>query len=148
MSGRRFSAFFWLTVSLFVAEGCVAEQPGSTGAPGFGKVTVQEARELMQKHQGRTDLVIVDVRTPAEFAAGRLAGAVNVDFRSLDFEAKLARLNRDTSYLIYCRVGHRSANSVPVFKRLGFVSVLDMQGGITEWQRQGLPVEPAPAPRT
>jgi phage shock protein E len=148
MSRRGFSALFSLTMGLFLAEGCVAEQPGSTGAPGFGKVTVQDARELIQKHQGRTDLVIVDVRTPAEFAAGRLAGAVNVDFRSPDFEAKLARLNRGTSYLIYCRVGHRSANSVPVFKRLGFVSVLDMQGGITEWQKQGLPVEPATPPGT
>jgi phage shock protein E len=110
-------------------------------------VTVQEARELIQKHQGRTDFVIVDVRTPAEFAAGHLAGAVNVDFRASEFEAKLTRLNRGTSYLIYCRVGHRSANAVPVFKRLGFVSVFDMKGGITEWQRQGLPVEPASAPK-
>lgn len=148
MSRRGFSALFSLTLTLFLAEGCVAEQSGSGGAPGTGRVTVQEARELMQKHQGRTDLVIVDVRTPAEFAAGHLAGAVNVDFRSSDFEAKLARLDRGTSYLIYCRVGHRSGNAVPIFKRLGLVSVLDMQGGITEWQKQGFPVEPAPPPGT
>jgi len=148
MGGRRSSALFLLTLSVFLAEGCVAEQPGSAGTPGIGRVTVQEARELIRKHQGRTDLVIVDVRTPAEFAAFRLAGAVNVDFRAPDFEAKLASLDRGTSYLIYCRVGHRSANALPIFKRLGYVSVLDMQGGIVEWQKQGLPVETARPPGT
>jgi rhodanese-related sulfurtransferase len=148
MSRRRFSALFSLTLSLFMAEGCVAEQPGSEVALRIGGVTVQEARELIQTHQGRTDLVIVDVRTPAEFAASHLAGAVNVDFRSPAFETKLAGLDRSKSYLIYCRVGHRSGNALPIFKRLGFVSVFDMQGGITEWQSRGLPVEPAPAPGT
>jgi phage shock protein E len=148
MSGRCLSALFLLMLSVPLAEGCVAEQPGTAGTPGIGRVTVQEARELIRKHEGRTDLVIVDVRTPAEFAAGHLIGAVNVDFRSPEFEAKLASLNRATSYLVYCRVGHRSANALRIFKRLGFVSVLDMQGGITEWQKQGLPVGPPTPPGT
>ena len=123
-----------------------AEQPGTGEAPRIAGVTVPEAHQLIQQHQGRTDLAILDVRTPAEFAAGHLAGALNVDFRAAEFEAKLGKLDRAKSYLIYCRVGHRSGNALPIFKRLGFVSVFDMQGGITEWARQGLPVEPAPAP--
>jgi rhodanese-related sulfurtransferase len=148
MSRRRFSALFSLTLSLFLAEGCVAEQPGSRAASGIGQVTVQEASQLIQTHQGRTDFVIVDVRTPAEFVASHLAGAINVDFRSPDFQTKLARLDRSRNYLVYCRVGHRSGNALPIFKRLGFVSVFDMQGGITEWHKQGFPVEPAPPPGT
>lgn len=99
----------------------------------------------MRKNQGRADFVVLDVRTPAEFAAGHLAGAVNLDFRAADFEARASKLERSRGYLVYCRTGHRSSLALPILRRLGFTSLYHLGGGITEWQREGLPVEPAPA---
>ena len=81
------------------------------------------------------------MRTPAEYGEGRIAGAVNIDYRGADFAAKLGELDRDTSYLVHCRSGRRSTNSMTTFKELGFKSVYHLDGGILAWQEAGQPVE-------
>ena len=108
----------------------------------------REAQALIQKNRANAEFVVLDVRTPAEFAAGHLAGAINVDFKSPDFQAQAAKLDRGKTYLVYCRTGHRSGLALPLLQRLGFSHLLHLEGGISAWQREGLPVErpPTPAP--
>src|SRR5690606_39273519 len=55
------------------------------------------------------DTVVVDVRTPSEYASGHLEGAVNVDFQSAEFDATIAELDPDVEYVVYCQSGNRSA---------------------------------------
>lgn len=86
-------------------------------------------------------VVILDLRTPGEFAAGRLAGARNLDFRAADFEQQLAKLDRKPSYLIHCASGRRSTSALESFERLGFRSVIHLDGGIGAWERAGKPVQ-------
>lgn len=74
---------------------------------------------------GRT---VIDVRTPAEFAAGRLDGAVNLDLQSFDFRDQIDALDRGGKYLIYCHSGNRSAQAAAIMDELGFEDVVDGGG--------------------
>ena len=85
--------------------------------------------------------MILDVRTPGEYAAGHIAGAVLLDYRPPTFEDELGGLSRDATYLVYCRSGNRSAGAVEVMARRGFTRIYELAGGIQAWERAGLPVE-------
>lgn len=87
------------------------------------------------------DLVILDIRTPEEFASGHIVGAINIDYYADDFETKLAELNLDVPYVMYCNSGNRSSNALPVMDSLGFDEVYELDGGIQAWYGASLPVE-------
>ncbi len=85
-------------------------------------------------------LVVLDVRTPEEYAEGHLDGAVLVDFYEPDFAEQLAALDGDVPYLVYCRSGNRSGQALGMMEQLGFTSVADIDGGIVAWAGAGLAV--------
>ena len=107
---------------------------------GVKDVTVEQAKQLIQERGGKPDFVVLDVRTPGEFAEGRLPGAVNVDIQAPDFGNRLGALDRGKGYLVYCRTGNRSMKAVQVMQRLGFRSVYHMAEGILRWQKMGFPM--------
>lgn len=86
-------------------------------------------------------LVVLDIRTPEEFAAGHLANAINIDYYADDFESKLAELDVSVPYVMYCNSGNRSGNALPVMDSLGFEEVYELDGGIQAWFGAGLPIE-------
>ncbi|MFI8595114.1 rhodanese-like domain-containing protein [Microbacterium sp. NPDC078428] len=96
-----------------VMSGCAATAPGS--------IVIGD------------DTVVVDVRTPAEYAGGHLDGAINIDFQSPQFDAAIAELDPDDEYVVYCQTGNRSAQAVAAMEDAG----LDVQdaGGISEAER-------------
>ena len=104
------------------------------------EVTVSQARELIQQRARDAQFVILDVRTPEEFAQGRLSGAVNVNLMAPDFERRLGALDRGKTYLVYCRTGNRSVKAIQIMGRLGFRSVYHMFEGILGWQKKGFPL--------
>lgn len=85
-------------------------------------------------------LVLLDVRTPEEFAQGHLRGALLYDVKAPDFDAKVAKLPRAAKYLLYCRSGHRSGIALARMKAMGFTDVRHVAGGIQAWNAAGLPV--------
>ncbi|MEV8136584.1 rhodanese-like domain-containing protein [Microbacterium aurantiacum] len=87
------------------------------------------------------DTVVVDVRTPAEYAGGHLDGAVNIDFQSPEFDATVAELDPADEYVVYCASGNRSAQAVAAMEAAG-LDVTDA-GGIAAAERAtGLPIIP------
>jgi rhodanese-related sulfurtransferase len=116
-----------------------ATAPLAAGAR-FQEVTVNQARELIQKRARNPQFVILDVRTPEEFAQGHLSGAVNVNLMAPEFERRLGALDRGQTYLVYCRTGSRSAKAIQAMERLGFRSVYHMSEGIVGWQRKAFPL--------
>lgn len=88
------------------------------------------------------DLVILDVRTPEEFAEGHIDDAIMIDFYSDDFADQLAGLDPDVPYVLYCRSGNRSGQTLAIMEQLGFTSVQDVDGGALAWQEDGLPLVP------
>lgn len=85
-------------------------------------------------------LVILDVRTPAEFAEARLDGSIMVDYNAADFRDRVDELAKDVPYVMYCRSGNRSAGAREIMRELGFTEVYEIGGGINDWVRSGLPV--------
>ncbi len=103
-------------------------------------ITSLEAYSLIQANAGNGDFIIIDVRTPEEYAGGHIENAMNVDYYSASFKDEINGLARDSTYLIYCRTGARSAGARDIMKELGFQNIYNMTGGITDWVAKGLPV--------
>jgi rhodanese-related sulfurtransferase len=70
--------------------------------------------------------VIIDVRTPEEFAAGHLDGAMLVDIKNPSFDAEIARLDAAASYIVYCRTGNRSAQAADRMRAIGIENITDL----------------------
>lgn len=73
--------------------------------------------------------ILVDIRTPDEFASGHIAGAINVDFYSPDFVTRMTEIGRAKELYIYCRSGARSGSAVAALSQAG-LHVVDLPGGI------------------
>ena len=136
-----------LTLGL-IAAGCgggtngssAAEAPGPTDQA-HAQLTTVNANEAAAIHEDPPDgLVVLDVRTAEEFAEGHLDGAVMVDFYAPDFADQIARLDGNTPYLLYCRSGNRSGETLVLMRQMGFTDVTEIDGGIAAWQQAGLPV--------
>lgn len=84
--------------------------------------------------------VIIDVRTPGEFAGGHLEGALNIDVQSPDFAAQVSQLDPSKDYFIYCRSGNRSGQAISQMSNMGFTSMIN--GGSVEQASNysGIPV--------
>ena len=74
----------------------------------------------------QSDAIIIDVRTPEEFAAGHLEGAVLIDIKDASFDSKIAALNPDAAYIVYCRSGNRSAQAVERMRGAGIDDITDL----------------------
>ena len=111
-----------------------------TGAPSTS-LAPASADSLIRAQAKDPRFLLVDVRTPEEYAQGHLAGARLVDFKSPDFSDKIGKLPRDGKILIYCRSGHRSGMALSRMKEMGFSDVRDVEGGIDAWTGKGLHVE-------
>lgn len=85
------------------------------------------------------DAVLLDIRTPEEFAEARIEGSINIDFYEADFADRIGELDRDTSYVVYCRSDNRSGQAMDLFRDLGFAEVHEIDGGIVAWIEAGLP---------
>lgn len=106
----------------------------------IGDITVQEAFDLIEEEQDNPDFAIIDVRTPEEYTEGHIENAVNIDFRTDDFEDRISELDREKTYVIYCRSGVRSAGAFDVMERLDFHEAYNVLEGITGWTDAGFPV--------
>lgn len=72
------------------------------------------------------DAIIIDVRTPEEFAAGHLDGAMLIDIKDASFDAKIAALDPNAEYIVYCRSGNRSAQAVARMREAGIANITDL----------------------
>jgi rhodanese-related sulfurtransferase len=77
--------------------------------------------------------VLLDVRTPAEFAGGSIEGAINIDFKAADFEQKIGELDKTKTYFVYCLSGIRSKKAADRMSELGFESLYVLNGGYSAW---------------
>ena len=102
-------------------------------------ISTIDAYNLIQQNSNNSNLIIIDVRTTDEFNNSHLASAINIDYYSPDFKSNVSALDKNKQYLVYCRTGVRSAAATQIMLDLGFKDVLNMNGGITQWQKDGYP---------
>jgi hydroxyacylglutathione hydrolase len=104
-----------------------------TTAPPVPELSVDEAAAQ------RDDALVLDVREPAEYAAGHVPGAVNVP--QADLATRLAELPCDRPLLVVCQGGYRSLRAAQFLRQAGFDQVASVQGGTDAWRTAGHPVE-------
>ena len=103
-------------------------------------VSAKEAADLIDKYNGDSGFAVLDIRTPGEFQSGHLPGAILIDLYSQTFVDQLSRLDKEKTFLIYCRSGNRSTKSLEIFKKLKFQKIYHMSTGIRAWQSEGFGV--------
>ena len=102
---------------------------------------IQPSQYMSEYVEPNASHLLLDVRTPQEFASGNIAGAANIPLQVLP--QQMRDIPRDRPIIIYCRSGNRSRTAVQTLASAGYNDVYDL-GGIIAWQRNGLPVQ-APA---
>lgn len=85
-------------------------------------------------------VVVLDVRTPGEFAAGHIENAINIDVEGMTFDSEIAKLDKNVEYAVYCHSGRRSAIAAEKMTKAGFNKVANLEGGIISWQSAGYPL--------
>ena len=103
-------------------------------------VSPREFKQLLDERKDDPDVVLLDIRTPKEFKTGHIRGAQLLDYYSGDFVERLKRLDREKTYLVYCRSGNRSGKSLPIFEQLGFRHAYHLESGINGWLKEKYPV--------
>ncbi len=111
------------------------------GAQTIDVINIKVPVEVFAQNIASGEYTVLDVRTPEEYAAGRITDdAMNINFYADDFRSQLAALPKDAKYLIYCRSGGRSGQTLSLMKDLGFLHVEDLKGGMNAWQKDNRPV--------
>jgi len=123
----------WLTAT-WVLHSCSFAQNSNTQ-----NFTRLSAAEFAEKIQQTPAAVVVDVRTPAEFAKGHLPQALNIDWKGSEFDKQMATLDKAAPVFIYCLSGGRSASAAHKLSAAGFQNIYELEGGITQWRAAELP---------
>lgn len=114
----------------------VAEEQTVVEAEGvITAVTPEEAEKLIRK---REDLMVVDVRTLRERKRAAIAGSIHIPMQEI-FQNRVS-WPHDRPLLLYCAVGGRSSAAANWLQKQGFTEIYNLDGGIIEWQKQGLPI--------
>ena len=78
-------------------------------------------------------VVLLDVRTPEETADGKIEGAIEIDYEADGFEAKVDKLDKSKTYLVYCKRGGRSSEACELMAEKGFKNLYNLKGGYMAW---------------
>jgi phage shock protein E len=132
-------------LGVIAAFSVFAESPQAqhaTPAPKIAQVS-QDALLKMQANDS-SGLLLLDVRTPKEFAAGHVPGAVNIPYDQV--ASHLSEIPKGDEVVLYCHSGRRAGLAADVLAANGYTKLAHLEGDMLGWQSAGRPVEPSDAP--
>jgi rhodanese-related sulfurtransferase len=118
---------------VFSVTPALAEPEAPAEAPSIASL------ELSARLGSGTAPVVIDVRTPEEYAAGHIPGALNIPFDQV--AKRISEIDAPHGVALYCMVGPRARKGEAALLSEGYTSVLHLEGGMAAWQAAGLPVE-------
>ena len=121
--------FIAVSVALMLVSLLVGCNDG-THKNAYEQITPAEAKALMDSEEG---YVILDVRTPEEFAEGHIEGAILIPDYEIGEKAENVLTDKDQLILVYCRSGRRSKNAANELAKLGYTNIKEF-GGINDWK--------------
>lgn len=101
--------------------------------------TLYSASEFDSLIKNNPSAVLIDVRTSNEFSKGHLKDALNLDWKSSEFQKQLEAVDKDQTILVYCLSGGRSSEAAEEMRKKGYANVLELDGGILAWRAENLP---------
>jgi len=135
---RRIAATVLAVAAITGMSACSSTTPASSPASSAaGQHMAASDFSTAMKQPGT---IVLDVRTPAEYASGHLAQAKNIDIEASSFTNQIAALDKNATYAVYCHSGNRSGTALEQMTAAGFTHVYDLAGGIDAWQSMGGPL--------
>lgn len=128
---RRWWGFFTAGITTLLIAACA-----SSNEQAQTELNPQAFQAGLQK---TPDALILDVRTPEEYAKGHLPKARNIDWYNEDFMQQVSGYIKSRPVYVYCLSGARSAAAADKLRSAGFNEVYNMEGGIVKWRAAGLP---------
>jgi len=116
---------FLIILAVLLITGCAA--PATDGS--YRQITMDEVIAMMKKETG---YIILDVRTPSEFADKHIPGAINIPNETIGTEQIPELPDKDQLILVYCRSGNRSKQASEKLVALGYTNIVEF-GGINDW---------------
>ena len=116
---------FAVILFMFLLAGCAA----SAEAAGYRRISMDEAVVILEEESG---YILLDVRTPSEFAQSRIPGAINIPNETIGTGEIPELPDKDQLILVYCRSGNRSKQASEKLAALGYTNVAEF-GGINSW---------------
>lgn len=110
---------------------------GNHPAAGNGSFDLKASEYKNRFCDSNTPHLLIDVRSPAEFAEGHITGARNIPLQEI--ERRLKEVPKDKPIILYCRSGNRSGMALQMLRSAGYETVYNA-GGVSELAKQGLPV--------
>lgn len=115
--------------------------------PSVGETTPAPVRDVTQQQvleatQSQTPPLILDVRTPAEYASGHVPGAVNIPHGEVAARSDEIAAHREREVIVYCERGGRAAKASDALAAAGFTQLRHLAGDMSAWRDAGLPIEP------
>jgi rhodanese-related sulfurtransferase len=131
--GRGKAADLAKAIKLARGEQTKAAAAAARAGGGFKEINAAD----FEKRRAKSKTVVLDVRSPEEFAKGHIPGAINADINSPDFALKAAKLDKKQSILVNCHAGSRGAIASAELAKLGFKTVFNLEGGLDAWKAAG-----------
>ena len=123
-----------LAAVLLGSAGC---QNGAEPAPP-AQITTAELAERVRTNDAP---LILDVRSPREYAAGHVPGAINIPHTQLAGRLDELGIDKSDELVVYCLSGKRAVMAEQLLEKDGYTSVRDLQGQLRAWQGDGYPIE-------
>ncbi|MBR7800438.1 rhodanese-like domain-containing protein [Undibacterium fentianense] len=99
---------------------------------------VSQLQATQYMNQGKT--LVLDVRSPEEFATGHLPNSKNIPLKEIESRLKEIEKSKSQVVIAVCASGVRSSSAVGLLNKLGFEKAFSLEGGVAAWQSQGLPI--------
>ncbi|UII56805.1 sulfurtransferase TusA family protein [Cytobacillus spongiae] len=110
----------------YIRKASVSEEKSESKFP-----HVISNEDLVIKLENEADMVVLDVREPAEFAFGHIPQAVSIPFA--DLEVRLSEIDQSKTIYVVCRTGNRSDMAAQILSANGFSNVVNVVPGMTQW---------------
>ncbi len=104
------------------------------------EVWPDDARALIEGEWNNPDFVVLDVRTPSEFAEGHIPVALNISFNSETFREELGKLDKEKTYLVYSESGERGSQAAGLMQDMHFRNVYHLAGGLSQLERLSMEI--------
>ncbi|MDZ4752122.1 MAG: rhodanese-like domain-containing protein [Flavobacteriales bacterium] len=130
---------------LISAQACTKDSNPKGPIPNVQTGVVNKSADYepkeFNKHLKDAGILIIDVRTPAEFESGYIEGAMNINWYDKTFAQDVNKLDKSKPVYIYCAVGGRSSQAKELLLKSGFVEVHNLIGGMGAWKETGLSIK-------
>ena len=128
----RIIVLILIVFSLISCQSKIRQTTVEAEAQSFSNVEIKDFAKLMN----RKNTIVLDVRTPEETALGKIKGAIEINIRDDNFAQKISKLDKEKTYLVYCRSGRRSTIASTTMAEYGFKKLYNLLGGYNAWSAE------------